>query len=111
MRNGIVSATGFALALAGCATVSDPYTLGTIENPVKVRGPAGERAYLERLRCADGLAPDYDRRGSGFGEADGHIVDFYEVTCSGTSPATIVLDMYHGNGENRPVPGFSIVEG
>jgi hypothetical protein len=97
------------IALAGCATTGDPATLGTTENPVKVRMPPGERAYLDRLRCPDGSAPDYDRQGSGMGGRDGHIVDFYSVTCPGAAPVTVVMDMYHSNREDRPVPGFSIV--
>ena len=33
---------------------ADAHPLGTLENPVRVGGPDGERAYLARLRCADG---------------------------------------------------------
>ena len=100
-----------SLVIAGCATTSDPETLGTLKNPVKVRMPLGERAYLDRLRCPDGAPPSYNRQGSGGPAADGHIVDFYEVICQGRGKVIIIMDMYHGNLENRPVPGFTIVPG
>ncbi|MDE1467338.1 hypothetical protein [Aurantiacibacter sp. D1-12] len=111
MRSAILVLIGGALAVSGCVTTSDPTTLGTLSNPVLTRGPSGERAYLDRLRCADGSAPTYHRQGSGGGGRDGHIVDFYEVTCTGQEPVIVVMDMYHSNGENRPVPGFTIVGG
>jgi len=97
-------------ALAGCATMGDdPATLGSERNPVKVQMPQGERAYLDRLRCPDGSPPAYERQGSGGGASDGHIVDFYTVTCPGAEPVTVVMDMYHSDREDRPVPGFTIV--
>ena len=40
---------------------ADAHPLGTLENPVRVGGPDGERAYLARLRCADGAGAQ-DRR-------------------------------------------------
>ena len=39
------------------AAAADAHPLGTLENPIRVGGPQGERAYLARLRCADGAAP------------------------------------------------------
>src|SRR4051812_17205040 len=33
------------------------FPLGTLQNPIRVAGPEGERAYLARLRCADGAMP------------------------------------------------------
>ena len=110
MRTLSVLALG-ALALGGCATTGDPALLGTMENPVRVNMPSGERAYLDRLRCADGSAPAYNRQGSGGPARDGHIVDFYEVTCAGQEPVIIVMDMYHSGSESLPVPGFTIVDG
>ncbi|MEN3747995.1 hypothetical protein TPR58_12535 [Sphingomonas sp. HF-S3] len=72
--------------------------------------PEGERAYLGRLRCKDGAAPAYDRAGS-MGEGPfGFIIDLYKVTCAAESPVDVYMDMYHDGPENRPVPGFTIVE-
>lgn len=83
--------------------------------------PAGERAFLTGLRCADGSPPTFKRVGSvghrndppesmseearfaqmdpdralPEGEVDVHIVDLYEVTCAGQPPVSVYLDMYH----------------
>lgn len=38
--------------------------LGSKTNPVRCKGPQGERAYLNRLRCMDEEAPEYHRIGS-----------------------------------------------
>jgi excinuclease ABC subunit B len=34
------------------------FPLGSANNPVRVGGPSGEQAYLSRLRCSDGSAPE-----------------------------------------------------
>jgi len=102
-----------ALAASACATIDEArYPLGARENPVKSEMPSGERAYLERLRCASGKAPTYSRVGS-FGEGPyGNIIDGYSVKCEGSEPADTVvfMDMYfRGFVEARAVPGFTIV--
>ena len=87
---------------------ADGHPLGTVENPVRVGGPAGERAYLARLRCADGAAPRIGaRREAGTG-AFGSVVAAYDLACAG-SEARLVFDMYHEEYvENRPPPGFTL---
>lgn len=95
----------------------------TKRTAIEVCMPAGERAYLSRLQCANG-EPVRFRRVGNFGprteipanmpesessallekmlrreapkpgEPDFHIVDGYEVTC-GASKRLIYLDMYH----------------
>ena len=86
------------------------HPLGSEDNPVRSAMPAGERAYLARLRCADGTAPAYERQGSGGAGPYGNIIDFYQVTCAGAAPVQVVMDMYHaGYAEDRAVPGFTIV--
>lgn len=86
--------------------------LGSAQNPVRADMPAGQRAYLSRLRCANGRAPTFDRIGS-FGDGPyGSIIDGYSVVCAGSSPAESVvhMDMYHsGHAEAAAVPGFTIV--
>ena len=83
--------------------------LGTKSNPVKCSGPRGERAYLNRLRCADGKAPKFYRIGS-FGEGPyGNILDGYSVKCAEAGEVTIFMDMYHNHVEREAVPGFRIV--
>lgn len=86
--------------------------LGSMTSPVKADNVAGEYDYLKRLRCPDGRAPSYSRKGSmGIG-GYGHIVDLYSVRCeqSGTSHE-IYLDMYFpGHVESEPVKGFTMAD-
>ncbi|APE27379.1 hypothetical protein BMF35_a0550 [Aurantiacibacter gangjinensis] len=88
---------------------AEAHPLGSAENPVRTAQPSGQRAYLSRLRCADGSTPAYQRIGSfGFGPY-GNIVDGYEVRCPDADPKTVVMDMYHpGHVEERAVAGFTI---
>ena len=129
-------AIGFSLAsLLGCASV-DPAPGGSAgaeatptpeaepglsrEHALEVCDPGGERAYLDRLRCADGSVPTYSRRGSvgsrfptetaaqeeaaleqtmerrppAKGELDHHVLDLYELICPGRTYA-LLMDMYH----------------
>lgn len=84
--------------------------LGSKSAPVRADNPAGEEAYLKRLRCPDGTAPAFDRSGSfGYG-GYGNIVDLYEVRCEGTGESRqIYMDMYHsGYVETQSVPGFTL---
>lgn len=87
------------------------HPLGSERNPVRAAMPPGQRAYLSRLRCADGVAPRFRRIGNfGLG-VYGNIVDGYQLSCAGGVPADqiVYMDMYHaGHVEERPVPGFTI---
>jgi hypothetical protein len=87
---------------------ADAHPLGTIENPVRVGGPAGERAYLARLRCADGAAPRIGaRREAGIG-AFGSVVTAYQLSCS-EADRSLVFDMYHEEHvETRAPAGFTL---
>ncbi|WP_114953611.1 hypothetical protein [Sphingosinicella terrae] len=87
------------------------HPLGTAENPVRVGGPDGERAYIARLRCADGSAPRTGQRGSAGVGAFGTIVDAYPLDCGAAAPGqvTLVMDMYHSeHREDRAPPGFTL---
>jgi hypothetical protein len=90
------------------------HPLGSAENPVRAHMPQGQRAYLAKLRCADGKAPTYFREGNfGIGVYR-NIVDGYRVTCDGSEPASslVYMDMYHaGHVENAAVPGFTLDDG
>lgn len=88
---------------------ADAHPLGSIENPIRVGGPEGERAYLGRLRCADGAAPRIGgRSGAGVG-AFGSVVAAYPLNCSATS-ARLVFDMYHEEHvETRAPAGFTLI--
>jgi hypothetical protein len=82
--------------------------LGSAKNPVRADGPGGERGYLARLRCADGTAPAFERRGNVGPGIYGYIVDLYAVRC-GDTESEVRMDMYHRHVEAQAVPGFTIV--
>jgi hypothetical protein len=87
---------------------ADAHPLGTIENPVRVGGPDGERAYLARLRCPDGAAPRIGARREAGPGAFGSIAASYDVIC-GAAAGRILFDMYHEEHvENRAPPGFTL---
>ncbi|HEV2801743.1 MAG TPA: hypothetical protein VGW12_14810 [Pyrinomonadaceae bacterium] len=83
--------------------------LGSKSNPVRCSGPRGERAYLNRLRCANGKAPEFYRLGSYGTGPYGNILDGYSVKCADAKEVTVFMDMYHDHIEKEAVPGFSIV--
>lgn len=98
-------------ALADALEKASAFPLGSKENPVRAEMPPGQRAYLNRLRCADNNRPTYNRRGSFGASPYGNIVDGYDVKCSGSEPAEelIFIDMYHkGHVEDEAVPGYTI---
>lgn len=110
MMSGQSAAQGRALERALEAAAAHP--LGSRENPVRASMPVGQHAYLARLRCADGRAPQFERDGNLGPGVYGNIIDSYSVRCANSQPgeATIIMDMYHrGHVEQRPVPGFAIV--
>jgi len=85
------------------------HPLGSEKNPVRAGGPGGERAYLARLRCADGNAPAFERQGStGIGPYH-NILDLYTVQCAGAVALSVYIDMYHKHVEPAALPGFTIV--
>lgn len=86
--------------------------LGSAQNPVRVEMPEGQRAYLSRLRCADGKPPVFERAGNVGPGVYETIVDSYVVDCGAAAPGQveIQMDMYHpGHIENRAVAGFTII--
>ena len=87
---------------------ADQHPLGTLENPVRVAGPEGERAYLARLHCPDGAAVRIGaRREAGVGPY-GSVVGAYEVIC-GPTTSRIVFDMYQEeHQETRAPAGFTL---
>lgn len=90
---------------------ADAHPLGSKENPVRVNGPAGQHAYLARLRCADGNAPRFGRISNVGMGVFGNIVDLYDVRCGEDAGARVHMDMYHGGyREGRAVPGFTLAE-
>ncbi|HEX8573520.1 MAG TPA: hypothetical protein VF759_12300 [Allosphingosinicella sp.] len=85
------------------------HPLGTVENPVRVGGPQGARAYIGRLRCADGSRPQIGARSGGPVGAYGTLTERYPLDCGAAAPGRVLLafDFYHEEHvETRPVPGF-----
>ena len=101
--------TDAALEQAIAAAAAHP--LGTLENPIRVAGPEGERAYLARLRCADGRAPAIGARTAAGIGAYGSLVDAYAVDCGPAAPGkvSLVLDKYHEEHPEQGAPdGFQV---
>jgi len=95
--------------IAAQAAAAARHPFGTAQNPVRVGGPMGERAYLQRLRCADGTPPRIGARSDAGIGAYGSVVAAYALTC-GAAPAQVVMDMYHEeHRESRAPAGFTLV--
>lgn len=113
----VLAALGSGLsdeAIARDIEAAAAHPLGTIENPVRVGGPEGERAYIARLRCGDGSAPQAGPRSAAGVGAFGSVVNRYRLDCGAAAPGTVdlVFDMYHdGHVETRPPAGLAIVAG
>ena len=98
-------------AIAEAIAAANAHPLGTADNPVRVGGPEGERAYLARLRCGDGSVPRIGTRADAGTGAFGTLVAAFPIDCGAAAPgkASIVMDMYHEeNSEDRAPPGFGI---
>lgn len=94
------------------AKAAEKHPLGSQQNPIRVNMPAGQRAYLSRLRCSDGQPPVFFRTGNFGPGVYGSIIDGYDVKCTGASPAQsmIFMDMYHPDHDEKAAPpGFTIV--
>ena len=109
MLAGHSAMTGAALEAELRSAAAFP--LGSRDNPVRATRAPGQRAYLTRLRCADGSSPSFSRSGSVGYSRYNNIMDVYEVLCADSKPAqtAVFMDMYHpGYVENDAVPGFTI---
>jgi hypothetical protein len=101
---GLAPDAGEDPAIAAAAA----FPLGSKENPVRVGGPEGERAYLARLRCADGSMPQLGPRTSQGVGAFGSVVSGYELQCAAVR-TMLIMDMYHEeHREDRAPPGLTI---
>ncbi len=85
------------------------HPLGSAENPIRVAGPEGTRAYLARLRCADGSAPTVGLKQAGGVGAYGSLLERYPVTCGAAAGRNLLIDIYHEeNVETRAPTGFQL---
>jgi hypothetical protein len=95
------------------AIAASAHPLGTVANPIRVGGPEGARAYIARLRCADGSRPRVSARSTGAVGPYGTFTELYPVDCGAAAPGRVALafDLYHEeHEETRPAPGFAVGE-
>jgi hypothetical protein len=107
----LLAGLGFGADDQAAIAAARAHPLGSLQNPVRVGGPEGERAYLGRLRCADGSAPRIGAKGSGGVGAFGSIVDSFPLDCGAAAPGktSLVMDMYHSeHREDHAPPGFQL---
>ncbi|HEX9966288.1 MAG TPA: hypothetical protein VGB04_15035 [Allosphingosinicella sp.] len=93
------------------AAAAAAHPLGSERNPIRVGGPEGARAYIARLRCADGSRPQVGARSTGGVGAYGTFTERYPLDCGGAAPgrATLAFDFYHQEHvERQPAAGFAI---
>jgi hypothetical protein len=87
---------------------AEAHPLGSLENPVRVAGPDGERAYLARLHCPDGAAARIGARREAGVDPYGSVAGAYEVACA-SGNRRIVFDMYQEEHvETRAPAGFTL---
>jgi hypothetical protein len=93
------------------AAAAAAHPLGSQENPVRVGGPQGARAYLARLRCADGSRPQVGPRSTGAVGAYGTLTERYPLDCGAAAPGrvTLAFDFYHEEHVETQAPaGFAL---
>jgi hypothetical protein len=87
------------------------YPLGSLQNPIRVVGPEGERAYLARLRCGDGSLPRIGAQRPGGTDAFGNVADLAPADCGGAAPAhaDLHIDIYQEEHVLEAAPaGFQL---
>jgi hypothetical protein len=97
------------IARAEAAAAGSP--LGSLQNPVRVGGPDGERAYIARLRCADGKPPRSGVGRPGGTDAYGSVAEIVTLECGGAAPGRteIAVDLYfEEHREERAPDGFPL---
>lgn len=89
------------------AAAAAAHPLGSLENPIRVGGPEGARAYIARLRCANDSRPVVGPRSSGGVGPYGTITERYILSCGDFVPgrATLHFDFYHEEHVERRAAG------
>lgn len=93
------------------AAAAAAHPLGSLENPVRVGGPEGARAYIARLRCADGRTPQRAPPTDGGVGAYGTLTRLYPLDCGAAAPGRVAVafDLYHQeHAESRAPAGFAL---
>ena len=93
------------IARIEAAVAAQPF--GSLLNPVRVGGPEGERAYLARLRCADGKAPRPGIPHPGGTDPYGSVADLVPLDCGAAEPGRteIAIDLYFEEHREDAAPG------
>ena len=98
--------------IARAEAAAAAFPLGSVQNPVRVGGPDGERGYFARLRCADGKVPRIGAARPGSTDPYGSVPDLVPLDCGAAAPgrAEIAVDLYfEEHREDRAPAGFAIV--
>ncbi|MEP7209772.1 MAG: hypothetical protein ABI740_02950 [Alphaproteobacteria bacterium] len=98
-------------ALDAALREAQKHPLGSAQNPVRADLNIGEHAYLNRLRCSDGVRPTYERPTTPGPGLYGSNVDTYDVLCANGEPKHTVVIMdgfFPGYIEKRSVEGYTI---
>jgi hypothetical protein len=95
------------------AAAAAVHPLGSLENPVRVGGPQGARAYIARLRCADGSRPRIGPRSTGGVGAYGTLTERYPLDCGAAAPGQVALafDFYHEEHVETRAPAGFVLDG
>lgn len=107
------AALGAGLApaeLAQAIRAAEAHPVGSRQNPIRVCGPTGQRAYMARLRCGDGSRPRIGNRMNVGASPYRTINDLYPLDCGAAAPGhfELVMDMYHNGADNRVPDGFRL---
>lgn len=89
------------------AEAAAAHPLGSLDNPVRVGGPEGARAYIGRLRCRNDSRPVVGSRSSGGVGPYGTITERYDLSCGDFVPGRVTLyfDFYHAEHVERRAAG------
>ncbi len=89
------------------AAAAAAHPLGSVENPVRVGGPQGARAYIGRLRCANDSRPVVDSRSTSGVGPYGTITERYVLDCGDFAPGreAVHFDFYHEEHVERRAAG------
>jgi hypothetical protein len=99
--------------IARAIAAAQAHPLGSAENPIRVGGPEGARAYVQRLRCADGSAPKVGSQAPGGVGGYGSVLALFPVDCGAAAPgkAELRVDIYHEeHAETRAPAGFRLAQ-
>jgi hypothetical protein len=93
--------------IARAEAAAAAYPLGSLQNPVRVGGPDGERAYVARLRCADGKAPRPGIPRHAGTDPYGSVADMVPLDCGSAAPGRteIAVDLYFEEHRENAAPG------